>query len=116
MSTTRPWGSYLVVEENITLGYKIKRIEVLPLQRLSLQSHNHRSEYWTIVSGEGIVQLDDASVPVKKESNIVIKKQQIHRIQNTSPTQPLVFIEVQIGDYLEEDDIIRYQDDYDRDK
>lgn len=114
MSSTRPWGNYTILHEDNTTGYKVKRIEVLPLQRLSLQSHNHRSEYWTIISGEGIVQLDDSSIPVSKESFVNIKKQQIHRIQNTSSTKILVFIEVQLGSYLEEDDIIRYEDDYNR--
>ena len=116
MTETRPWGSYTILNTHINqdVKYKIKRIEVLPLQRLSLQSHNHRSEHWTIVSGEGLVQLDNTQIKVTKESYINIKKGQLHRIQNTSSTQILIFIEIQIGEYLEEDDIIRYEDDYNR--
>ncbi len=111
---TRPWGSYTILNGDDHSGYKVKRIDVLPLQRLSLQSHNYRSEYWTIVSGEGLVELGDTSIKVNKESTIHIKKGEKHRIQNTSSTEPLVFIEVQIGEYLGEDDIIRYEDDYKR--
>jgi len=110
----RPWGNYTILSGNDYSGYKVKRIEVNPLQRLSLQSHQFRTEYWTVVSGEGIVELNNNNIVVKKESTIQIQKQEKHRIQNTSTTEPLIFIEVQIGDYLGEDDIIRYEDDYKR--
>ena len=114
LSEQRPWGRYTVLHNSQTQGYKVKHIQVNPLQRLSLQSHKHRSEYWTIVSGDGIVEINDTKIIVSKGSTVQIYKEDKHRIQNTSSTHPLIFIEVQMGDYLGEDDIVRYQDDYQR--
>lgn len=107
----RPWGSYTVLEVNG--HYKIKRIEVLPGQRLSLQKHHHRSEHWIVVSGTARVTCGEnvATVNVNESTFIPIGEQ--HRLENPGKI-PLVIIEVQSGEYLGEDDIIRFQDDYSR--
>jgi len=114
MTEIRPWGSYTILDGDDYTTHKVKRIEVNPLQRLSLQSHKHRTEYWTVVCGSGRVQLDDESIDVSAGSTVHIKKEQIHRMENTSNSEVLVFIEVQLGTYLGEDDIVRYEDDYNR--
>jgi mannose-6-phosphate isomerase len=110
-SEIRPWGYYEVLVEQP--GFKVKRIVVNPYERLSLQSHEDRQEVWTIVSGTGLVTLDGFTLEVKKDDVTIIYPEQKHRIKNTD-NKPLVFIEVQTGDYLGEDDIIRYDDDYGR--
>lgn len=92
---------------------QVKRIEVKPGLRFSLQKHLKRSEKWIIVSGRGIVTLGKRKVSVQPGSFIDVPKKKIHRMQNTRKT-PLVFIETQFGDYLEEDDIIRIEDDFGR--
>ncbi|MDR3290298.1 MAG: phosphomannose isomerase type II C-terminal cupin domain [Rickettsiales bacterium] len=107
----RPWGTY----QSIVKGsnYQVKRIVVNPNQKLSLQSHNKRSEHWMIVEGEGTVTLDNDILKLKKDSHIYIPVQAKHRMANETDKQ-VVFIEVQNGDYLGEDDIIRYEDVYGR--
>ena len=107
----RPWGKYevLLIEE----GFQVKRIEVKPGQRLSLQKHKHRAEKWTIVYGKGVVTLGDKEVPVSRGDVVQIAKEEAHRMANPGD-KPVVFVEVQVGDYLGEDDIIRLQDDYKR--
>ena len=110
-TTQRPWGSYTIIED--TDAYKLKRIEVKPGLRLSLQSHQKRDEIWTIVAGSGIVELDETDIAVQYGTTISITREQKHRVKNTG-TEMLVFIEVQTGDYFGEDDIIRYEDDYGR--
>jgi mannose-6-phosphate isomerase-like protein (cupin superfamily) len=107
----RPWGRYKVLEESP--GYKVKRIEVLPGTRLSLQRHTHRSEHWTVVEGAGLVTRGDRSRTLGSGESIDIGRQVIHRMENRTAS-PLVFIEVQRGDYLGEDDIERLEDDFDR--
>ncbi len=107
----RPWGSFEILHEEDDL--KIKKIIVKPQQRLSLQSHNHRCENWVIKSGEAEMTLDDKVFHLKKEDSVFIPVKSKHRIKNPG-NELLVFIEVQLGDYLGEDDIIRYQDDYKR--
>lgn len=108
----RPWGSYTVLSQGE--GYKVKRITVLPGQRLSLQSHNHRSEHWVVTNGTATVIIggDDARVIIKNQS-IYVPKETKHRLMNLG-TENLEIIEVQNGTYLEEDDIIRYDDIYER--
>lgn len=105
----RPWGSYeiLLEEEN----YKVKRITVDPYQQFSLQYHNHRDEYWTIVSGDGKVIVDGNEYSTSTKTSYYIPKQSIHRA--SSGNEGLVFIEVQVGN-CDEDDIVRLQDDYGR--
>lgn len=107
----RPWGSYTVLEEGT--NYKVKKIDVLPNHRLSYQKHTYREEYWTIVSGNGIITLDGTKTSIKTGDTLHVPMQMLHRIENTG-TELLRFIEVQLGSYLGEDDIIRVDDDYGR--
>jgi len=107
----RPWGFYRVLEDSP--GHKVKRIQVHPGKRLSLQRHRHRSEHWTVVEGRGLVTRGGEFRSVGPGSSIDIECGMIHRIENQGLC-PLVFIEVQRGDYLGEDDIERLEDDFDR--
>jgi mannose-6-phosphate isomerase len=107
----RPWGTYTVLEENS--HYKIKRIEVLSGQRLSLQKHHHRSEHWIVVSGSALVTCGEREFMVNVNESTFIPIGEQHRLQNPGKI-PLVIIEVQSGEYLGEDDIVRFQDDYQR--
>ena len=110
----RPWGWYASTFEMD--GFKTKVFVVNPKQRLSLQSHNHRKEMWSIVSGEGVCTVDEKQITVAKDSFIVIPRGAKHRIENSSASDTLVISEVQVGDILTEDDIVRYDDDYGRRK
>ena len=107
----RPWGSYLVLDEDTS--YKIKRIEVKPGERLSLQMHHHRSEHWIVVSGTALVTCGDQQKVVNVNESTFIPIGQNHRLENPGKIA-LVIIEVQSGEYLGEDDIVRFDDDYDR--
>lgn len=107
----RPWGKFEVLEK--ADHYQIKRITVNPGHRLSLQYHHHRTEHWVIVAGSGRVTRGEEVIPVMANQSVVIPKGTPHRIENTG-TEPLVFIEVQYGEYLGEDDIVRLADDYHR--
>lgn len=107
----RPWGTYLNAFEEP--GYKIKKITVKPGQRLSLQSHEHRAEHWVVVHGQALVTLDDKEIPMGRDQYIYIPKGSVHRLQNLG-SDDLILVEVQLGNYLGEDDIKRYQDDYNR--
>ena len=107
----RPWGTYTVLDENAS--YKIKRIEVNPGQRLSLQMHHHRSEHWIVVSGTALVTSGQQQLVVNVNQSTFIPIGQQHRLENPGKI-PLVIIEVQNGEYLSEDDIVRFDDDYDR--
>ena len=107
----RPWGRYFVLDDNS--GYKIKRIEVNPKSRLSYQYHKKRSETWVIIQGEGIVTIEGKDKNISKGDTIIIPVTSKHRIENIGDID-LEFIETQIGDYLGEDDIIRYEDDFNR--
>ena len=107
----RPWGRYLILEEGD--GYKVKRIEVKPGLRLSLQSHRRRQEQWTVVQGEARVTLGADGHPLGVGESIRIPREMPHRVANPA-SELLVFIEVQTGDYLGEDDITRYEDDFHR--
>jgi mannose-1-phosphate guanylyltransferase/mannose-6-phosphate isomerase len=107
----RPWGYYCNIYE--TKGYKMKKIVVYPGKRLSLQSHNFRSEHWVIVSGKGKVQLGYEEIILEKDKSIYIPVKELHRIENIGEDL-LEFTETQIGDYLGEDDIVRYEDDFGR--
>jgi len=110
-SELRPWGSFTVLEEG--RGYKIKRIEVKPGHRLSLQMHHHRSEHWIVVSGTARVVCGEKEVLLSNNQSTYVPQCTVHRLENPGVI-PLVLIEVQNGEYLGEDDIIRYQDDYAR--
>jgi len=107
----RPWGSYTVLEEST--NFKMKRIIVKPGNRLSLQKHYHRSEHWVVVSGSAIVTKGDEEVCLKPNESIYIPIGELHRIENPGKID-LVFLEIQVGEYLEEDDIVRLDDDYNR--
>jgi len=108
----RPWGAFFVLSDE--KDFKIKKIEVNPSKRLSYQFHNKRSELWYILKGAGIVTINDKETEVKKGSIVKIKKLEKHRIENNG-SKTLTFIEVQTGSYFGEDDIVRIQDDFDRD-
>ncbi|NJL37063.1 MAG: cupin domain-containing protein [Leptolyngbyaceae cyanobacterium RM2_2_4] len=109
----RPWGSFTVLEEG--RGYKIKRIEVKPGHRLSLQMHHHRSEHWIVVSGTAKVTCGDQEKLLFSNQSTYVPACTSHRLENPGVIS-LVLIEVQNGEYLGEDDIIRFQDDYSRAK
>lgn len=107
----RPWGSYTVLDE--ADGYKVKRIEVLPGKRLSYQKHAQRSEHWMIVRGTARVTLDGEDRTVAAGATVDVAVGMAHRIENPG-SELLVFIEIQRGPYLGEDDIVRLQDDFGR--
>jgi len=107
----RPWGSFTTLEEG--RGYKIKRIEVNPGHRLSLQMHHHRSEHWIVVSGTAKVTCGDQETMISTNQSTYVPKCTAHRLENPGII-PLIIIEVQNGEYLGEDDITRFQDDYAR--
>jgi mannose-6-phosphate isomerase len=107
----RPWGRYDVLADYPT--YKVKSITVEPGKRLSYQRHASRSEHWFVVEGAGEVVLDGATVSVGSGSAVDVPVGVAHRIENVG-TGPLVFVEVQTGDYFGEDDIVRLDDDYGR--
>ena len=110
-SEDRPWGSWHVVENGD--GYKVKRIVVNPQQRLSYQTHEHRSEHWVVVKGTATCVIEGVTTEVAAGGSIDVDVQDAHRIINEHE-DVLVIIEVQLGDYLGEDDIIRLEDDYGR--
>ena len=107
----RPWGTYTVLEEGTT--FKVKRIEVLPGKRLSYQKHSQRAEHWVVVEGTAKVTLDGKEITVRTGEAIDIPIGAAHRVENPGETD-LIFIEVQRGNYLGEDDIERLHDDYGR--
>ena len=107
----RPWGTYHVLEEGF--GYKIKRIKVDPGHKLSLQMHHHRSEHWIVVKGTARVVNGDKEFYVNENQSTYIPATTLHRLENPG-VLPLEIIEVQCGSYLEEDDIVRFEDIYDR--
>ena len=109
--TVRPWGMYEKFYQEKCVW--VKRVELNPVCRLSLQKHQHRSEKWVFVQGLGLAIVEDQQILVKPGSVIDIPLGAIHRISNTS-NEPLVFIEVAMGNLLTEEDIIRIQDDYQR--
>ncbi len=104
-SATRPWGSWYVLD--LDQGFKVKRLEILPDQAISLQYHVHRAEIWNIVQGEGKVIVDGNIFKVTKGDTFVVPKQSLHKITNTHLTETLIAIEVQMGEICSEDDIVR---------
>ena len=108
---TRPWGTWEVLDCGD--DYCVKKIKVIPGGILSLQSHNFRSEHWIIVSGEAVVTLGEEKLTKKANESVFIPEKVKHRIQNNSQAD-VVFIEVQAGENLDENDIIRYEDIYGR--
>lgn len=110
-TVSRPWGTYTVLEEGH--GFKIKRIEVKPGAALSLQMHHHRSEHWVVVRGMAKVTNGEREIFVKTNESTYIPAGHMHRLENPGVLD-LVMIEVQSGEYLGEDDIVRIHDDYGR--
>lgn len=104
-SVNRPWGKWSVID--VDQGYKVKRLEILPDQSISLQYHNHRSEHWTIVQGKGRVIIDGNIFNVEKGESFYVPKTALHKITNTHLTETLIAIEVQMGEICREDDIVR---------
>ena len=109
---TRPWGAYIVLATGP--GFQVKRLTVKPLQRLSLQWHRHRDEQWVVARGTAEVVIGETTSTLARGQSVAVVRGVQHRISNISSIDPLEIIEVQIGDYLGEDDIVRVQDDYGR--
>ena len=107
----RPWGTWEVLDAGE--GFCVKRICVTTKNILSLQSHNHRAEHWIIVKGEAIGTLGEEKLLKRADESVYIPVQTKHRIQNDS-NENMEFIEIQTGEILDENDIIRYEDSYGR--
>ena len=108
----RPWGTYQVLHQED--GCQVKKIVVHPGQRLSLQYHHHRSEHWIVMAGPALITVDEREMEVEAGGHVFIPKTARHRLANRNQQQPVIIIEVQQGDYLGEDDIVRLDDDYQR--
>ena len=108
---TRPWGRFEILSDDPK--FKAKRITMDAGAQLSYQSHQHRSEHWVVITGRGEVTLNGEIISVGPREHIFIPEQQKHRMRNPGP-EPLIFVEVQTGTYFGEDDITRFQDDYNR--
>ena len=107
----RPWGTYFVLEEKE--NFKIKRIAVSPHSRLSLQSHKYRKEHWVVVRGIATVEIDNLKKDLQVGDFCDVPLGAKHRLSNESDSE-IEIVEVQFGDYMGEDDIVRYEDDYNR--
>jgi mannose-6-phosphate isomerase len=110
-SEERPWGSWHVLDQGD--GFKVKRMQVHPHSRLSYQTHEHRSEHWVVVSGTATCTLDDVELVVPSGGYVDVPRGARHRIANAHDEE-LVIVEVQLGSYTGEDDIVRIEDDYGR--
>lgn len=107
----RPWGRWRILDEGD--GFKVKRLEVKPGQRLSLQLHHHRSEHWVVAAGTATVTAGDKIFTAGQNEHVFIPVETVHRLENKEEDL-LAVIEVQTGDYLKEDDLVRLEDDYGR--
>mgnify|MGYP001288406904 CR=1 FL=1 len=107
----RPWGNYHIIAKN--LGYQIKEIKVSVNSKLSLQKHQNRAEFWQIIKGNCMVIVDEKEYELEDNDSIYIPKNTLHRIENIG-NQELIFIEIQLGKDLKEEDIVRIEDDYGR--
>tara|TARA_X000001036_G_C20469940_1_gene721087 strand:+ start:23 stop:802 length:780 start_codon:yes stop_codon:yes gene_type:complete len=107
----RPWGNYHIIAKNT--GYQIKEIKINQKSKLSLQKHENRSEFWQIVRGKSKITIENQEHFLKEKEHIYIPKKTIHRIENIGK-EDLIFIEIQLGENLKEEDIIRLEDDYGR--
>ncbi len=107
----RPWGAFWSLDRGAS--HQVKRILVEPRGRLSLQYHHHRAERWVVVSGNPVITVDEEVMHVASGGVVIIPKGAVHRLENPTD-EPVVIIEVQLGDYLGEDDIVRLQDVYGR--
>jgi mannose-1-phosphate guanylyltransferase/mannose-6-phosphate isomerase len=111
VTSYRPWGSYTILEQGPR--YKIKRVVVNPGEKLSLQTHSHRSEHWVVVKGTAKVTIGEKEIIIHENESAYVPKSTLHRLENAGKI-PAEIIEVQNGEYLEEDDIERFDDDYGR--
>ena len=109
----RPWGSYTILEEGE--GYKVKRIVVKPKKKLSLQLHHRRSEHWVVIKGKARVQIGEKEFDLLCQQSTFVPVKTLHRLVNLT-SKPVEIIEIQNGDYLGEDDIERFDDDFGRHK
>jgi mannose-1-phosphate guanylyltransferase/mannose-1-phosphate guanylyltransferase/mannose-6-phosphate isomerase len=107
----RPWGRFEVLADDPL--FKSKKITVDPGQQLSYQSHDQRAEHWVVVAGDGEITINDQKKTLRPGDSVYIPVKTKHRMRNPG-TEPLIFVEVQTGSYFGEDDIVRYQDDYQR--
>ena len=107
----RPWGSYVSLSS--ASGWQVKRINVNPGASLSLQKHNFRTEHWVVVSGKALVEIENKEKILYENESTYIPLGHKHRLSNPG-NKPLILIEVQSGEYLGEDDIIRFEDNYGR--
>lgn len=111
-SDTRPWGKWEVLDSGE--HFCVKKITVNPQAILSLQMHNHRAEHWIIAEGDAMVVLGEDTLYRHADESVYIPVKTKHRIKNVSEHNNLVFIEIQTGDTLDENDIIRFEDNYGR--
>lgn len=107
----RPWGGWELVD--LGGGFVVKRITVAPGQKLSLQQHAHRAEHWVVVAGTATVTRDSDILSVAESGHVFLPLGCVHRLENKGAA-PLILIEIQIGGYLGEDDIVRLEDSYGR--
>ena len=110
--TERPWGTYEVLLDSDIC--KVKRITVKPEQKPSYQYHHKRNEHWIVIAGSGETKIDDVVSDVSPGASVFVPALSKHTIRNTCPTENLVFIEIQTGEYFGEDDIVRLDDKYGR--
>ena len=108
----RPWGAFEILSSGP--GFQVKRITVNPRQRLSLQWHRHRDEQWAVARGAARVVVGEVEQTLGRGQSMWVPRTVFHRIENISRIEPLEIIEVQTGDYLGEDDVVRVEDDYGR--
>jgi mannose-1-phosphate guanylyltransferase/mannose-6-phosphate isomerase len=111
LTAHRPWGTYTILEEG--LNFKIKRIVVNPGAQLSMQLHNHRAEHWVVIAGRAKITNGEREIILEENQSTYIPKGHKHRLANPESV-PLQIIEVQCGDYVGEDDIVRFEDTYGR--
>ncbi|MGQ9688988.1 MAG: mannose-1-phosphate guanylyltransferase/mannose-6-phosphate isomerase [Desulfobaccales bacterium] len=109
LTVERPWGRYIIMQGGP--GYKVKKVVVDPGRRLSLQLHHRRAEHWVVVQGEAQITIGGEVRKVLPNQSVYVPVETPHRLENPGP-HPLALIEVQTGDYLEEDDIVRLEDDF----
>ena len=107
----RPWGHYIVITKKE--NYLIKKIIILPKESISLQMHNHRSEHWIILSGVAHIIIGKNELILKESQSTFVPKRTKHKITNKN-TKPLIILETQLGSILSEQDIIRFDDQYNR--
>ncbi len=108
----RPWGWFESLASGA--GYQVKRLHMLPQRRISLQWHRHRDELWVVARGTARVTIGEKSFTLGRGQSVAVARTVHHRIQNISTVEPLEIVEVQTGDYLGEDDIVRIEDDFGR--